>query len=150
MSKEKLSKKELLKEYIERILGLEERAHGKLAADEAMLSMMMGEGYRDPNYPKQIADPEFSGIAEIFNQWALSPPPKKYPGKISGRVLSSKEMGLPLSSANTLYVAPSDPISSLGTGTAGMYTPNYANERSAEVYSKTANPPAVDLSLIHI
>jgi len=144
MSKEKLSKKELLKEYIERILGLEERAHGKLAADEAMLSMMMGEGYRDPNYPKQIADPEFSGIAEIFNQWALSPPPKKYPGKISGRVLSSKEMGLPLSSANTLYVAPSDPISSLGTGTAGMYTPNYANERSAEVYSKTANPPAVD------
>ena len=55
MSKEKLSKKELLKEYIERILGLEERAHGKLAADEAMLSMMMGEGYRDPNYPKQIA-----------------------------------------------------------------------------------------------
>ena len=63
---------------------------------------------------------------------------------MSGRVLSSKELGLPVSSENTYYVAPPDPISSLGTGTAGMYTPNYANERSAEVYSRTANPPAVD------
>ena len=139
-----LSKKELLKEYTARILDLEEEAHGKLAADEAMLSMLMGEGYRDPNYPKQIADPEFSDVAEIFNQQALSPPPKSYPGKISGRVLSSEEMGLPLSSANTLYVAPSDPISSLGRGIAGNYMENYADDRSAEVYSRSANPPAVD------
>ena len=91
-----ISEDELRKEYTARILDLEEEAHGPLAADEAMLSMMMGEGYRDPNYPKQIADPEFSDVAEIFNQWALSPPPKKYPGKISGRVLSSEEMDLPL------------------------------------------------------
>ena len=139
-----LSKKELLKEYTARILDLEEEAHGKLAADEAFVSNMLGEGYRDPNYPKQIADPEFSDVAEIFNQQALSPPPKSYPGKISGRVLSSEEMGLPLSSANTLYVAPSDPISSLGRGIAGNYMENYADDRSAEVYSRSANPPAVD------
>jgi hypothetical protein len=139
-----LSEKELLKEYTARILDLDEEAHGKLAADEAFVSNMMGEGHYDPNYPKRLADPEFSDVAEIFNQWASSPPPKKYPGKISGRVLSSKEMGLPLSSANTFYVAPSDPISSLGTGTAGKYMPNYANERSAEVYSRSANPPPVD------
>ena len=63
-----LSKKELLKEYTARILDLEEEAHGKLAADEAFVSNMLGEGYRDPNYPKQIADPEFSDVAEIFNQ----------------------------------------------------------------------------------
>ena len=143
-SVETVSKEELLKEYTERILDLEERAHGKLAADEAILSNMMGEGHRDPNYPKRLADPEFSDVAEIFNQWALSPPPKSYPGKISGRVLSSKELGLPLSSANTLYIAPPDPISSLGTGTSGKYMENYANERSAEVYSRSANPPAVD------
>ena len=139
-----ISSSDLKKEYTKRILDLEDEAHGKKATDEAMLSMMMGEGYRDPNYPKQIADPEFSDVAEIFNQWASSPPPKNYPGKISGRVLSSEEMGLPLSSAHTLYVAPSDPISSLGTGILGNYTENYANERSAETYSRTANPPAVD------
>jgi len=38
------SKEELRKEYTERILDLEEEAHGKKAADEAMLSMLMGEG----------------------------------------------------------------------------------------------------------
>ena len=65
-----LSKEELRKEYIERILDLEEEAHGKLAADEAILSNMMGEGYRDPNYPQRIADPEFSDVAELINQWA--------------------------------------------------------------------------------
>ena len=138
------SKEELRKEYTERILDLEEEAHGKKAADEAMLSMLMGEGYRDPNYPKQIADPEFSDVAEIFNQWALSPPPKYYPGKVSGRVLGSKEMGLPVSSEGTYYVAPSDPISSLGVGVAGKYTENYPDDRSAEAYSRTLNPPAVD------
>ena len=94
-SVETVSKEELLKEYTERILDLDERAHGKLASKEAALSNMLGEGYWDPNYPKRLADPEFSDVAEIFNQWALSPPPKKYPGKISGRVLSSKELGLP-------------------------------------------------------
>ena len=143
-SVETVSKEELLKEYTERILDLEERAHGKRAADEAAFSNMMGEGYRDPNYPKRLADPEFSDVAEIFNQWALSPPPKNYPGKISGRVLGSKELGLPVSSEGTYYVAPPDPISSLGGDIAGNYMPNYANERSAEVYSRSANPPAID------
>ena len=90
-----ISEDELRKEYTTRILDLEQEAHGPRAADEAMLSLMMGEGYRDPNYPKRLADPEFSDVAEIFNQWALSPPPKAYPGKVSGRVLSSHEMDLP-------------------------------------------------------
>ena len=91
-----ISENELRKEYTARILDLEQEAHGPRAADEAMLSLMMGEGYRDPNYPKRLADPEFSDVAEIFNQWALSPPPKKYPGRTAGRVLSSHEMDLPL------------------------------------------------------
>lgn len=107
--------------YINSVLDLEEKAHGKLAADEAFFSNMMGEGYRDPNYPKRLADPEFSDVAEILNQLALSPPPKNYPGKISGRVLGSKELGLPVSSEGTYYVAPPDPISSLGVTTLGTY-----------------------------
>jgi hypothetical protein len=117
-----LSKEELRKEYTERILDLDEEAHGKLAADEAFVSNMLGEGHYDPNYPKRIADLEFSDVAELINQWALSPPPKKYPGKMSGRVLSSKELGLPVSSENTYYVAPPDPISSLGTRTLGKHS----------------------------
>ena len=108
--------------YINSVLDLEERAHGKRAADEAAFSNMMGEGYRDPNYPKRLADPEFSDVAEILNQLALSPPPKNYPGKMSGRVLSSKELGLPVSSENTYYVAPPDPISSLGTRSLGKHS----------------------------
>jgi len=138
-----ISEKELRKEYTERILDLDEEAHGKLAADEAYYSNMMGEGHYDPNYPKRLADPEFSDVAEIFNQWALSPPPKKYPGKISGRVLSSEEMGLPLSSANTLYVAPPDPISGLGVTRLGEYLENYLEGLSEDAYSRTLNP-AVD------
>ena len=114
-----ISEDELRKEYTERILDLEEEAHGPLASKEALLSMMMGEGYRDPNYPKQIADPEFSDVAELVNKWASSPPPKWYPGKVSGRVLSSKELGLPVSSEGTYYVAPPHPISSLGMSTLG-------------------------------
>ena len=121
-----ISEKELRKEYTERILDLDEEAHGKLAADEAYYSNMMGEGHYDPNYPKRIADPEFSDVAEIFNQQALSPPPKKYPGKISGRVLSSKEMGLPVSSEGSYYVAAPDPISSLGISTLGTYMGDYS------------------------
>jgi len=126
------SEDELRKVYTERILDLDEEAHGKLAADEAMLSMMMGEGYRDPNYPKQIADPEFSDVAEIFNQWALSPPPKKYPGKTSGRVLSSyNEMDLP--PFNVLpnkearglrqLNSPGKPVSGLSSRVRGLYYP---------------------------
>ena len=118
-----LSKEELRKEYIERILDLEEEAHGKLAADEAFVSNMMGEGHRDPNYPKRIADPEFSDVAELINQWALSPPPKSYPGKTSGRVLSSEELGLPVSSEGTYYVSPGDPVSDLGVRRLGTYRP---------------------------
>ena len=112
------------KEYTARILDLDERAHGKLATDEAMLSMLMGEGYRDPNYPKQIADPEFSDVAEIFNQWALSPPPKSYPGKTSGRVLTSPEMGLPFLSGKKYLTSPGRPISDLGAQTSGLYSRN--------------------------
>ena len=126
------SKEELRKEYTERILDLEEEAHGKKAADEAMLSMLMGEGYRDPNYPKQIADPEFSDVAEIFNQWALSPPPKYYPGKASGRVLSSREMGLPLfnrlpnkeARGLSWLLSPGQPVSGLSSGFRGLHYPS--------------------------
>lgn len=121
-----ISKEELRKEYTERFLDVEEEAHGPRAADEAMLSMLMGEGYYDPNYPKRLADPEFSEVADIFNQWALSPPPKSYPGKASGRVLTSREMGLPVSSEGTYYVAPPDPISSLGISTLGTYMGDYS------------------------
>ena len=59
-----ISKEELRKEYTERFLDVEEEAHGPRAADEAMLSMLMGEGYRAPNYPKRLADPEFSEVAD--------------------------------------------------------------------------------------
>jgi len=121
-----ISEDKLRKEYTERILDLEEEAHGPLASKEALLSMMMGEGYRDPNYPKQIADPEFSDVAELVNKWASSPPPKWYPGKVSGRVLSSKELGLPVSSEGTYYVAPPHPISSLGMSTLGTYMGDYS------------------------
>jgi len=118
------------KEYTARILDLEEEAHGKKATDEAMLSMLMGEGYRDPNYPKQIADPEFSDVAELINQWALSPPPKKYPGKTSGRVLSSPEMGLPFLSGKKYLTSPGRPISGLGAQTWGLYSYNpYEGEK---------------------
>ena len=119
-----ISEDELRKEYTERILDLEEEAHGPLASKEAMLSMMMGEGYRDPNYPKQIADPEFSDVAEIFNQWALSPPPKKYPGRTAGRVLTSPEMGLPFLSGKKYLTSPGRPISGLGAQTWGLYSYN--------------------------
>ena len=125
-----ISPSDLKKEYTKRILDLEEEAQGSLASKEAMLSMLMGEGYRDPNYPKQIADPEFSDVAEIFNQWASSPPPKPYPGKTSGRVLSSKEMGLPYFNRFTYYVAPPDPMSSLGVTTVGTYMEDYNTFRS--------------------
>lgn len=123
---------ELRKEYTARILDLEQEAHGPRAADEAMLSLMMGEGYRDPNYPKRLADPEFSDVAEIFNQWALSPPPKAYPGKVSGRVLSSyNEMDLPLfnvlpnKEARGLrqLVAPRKPVSGLNSRIRGLHYP---------------------------
>ena len=127
-----ISEDELRKVYTARILDLEEEAHGPLAADEAMLSMMMGEGYRDPNYPKQIADPEFSDVAELINQWALSPPPKKYPGKTSGRVLSSyNEMDLP--PFNVLpnkearglrqLNSPGKPVSGLSSRVRGLHYP---------------------------
>ena len=119
-----ISEDELRKVYTERILDLEEEAHGPLASKEAMLSMMMGEGYRDPNYPKQIADPEFSDVAEIFNQWALSPPPKKYPGRTAGRVLTSPEMGLPFLSGKKYLTSPGRPISGLGAQTWGLYSYN--------------------------
>jgi len=139
-SVETVSKEELLKEYTARILDLEEEAHGKLAADEAMLSMLMGEGYRDPNYPKQIADPEFSDVAESFNQWALSPPPKSYPGKTSGRVLSSREMGLPLfnrlpnKEARGLsgLLSPGEPVSGLSSGFRGLHYPGQRGSRTAD------------------
>ena len=79
-----LSKEELRKEYTARILDLDEEAHGKLAADEAFVSNMLGEGHYDPNYPKRIADLEFSDVAELINQWALSPPPKNILEKCRG------------------------------------------------------------------
>jgi hypothetical protein len=126
-----ISEDELRKEYTERILDLEKEAHGPLASKEALLSMMMGEGYRDPNYPKQIADPEFSDVAEIFNQWALSPPPKKYPGRTAGRVLSSKEMDLPLFNrlpnkealGLSYLVSPGKPVSGLNSRIRGLHYP---------------------------
>ena len=113
---------ELFNQYSPRILDLDERAHGKLAADEAFVSNMMGEGYWDPNYPKRLADPEFSDVAEIFNQQALSPPPKKYPGKISGRVLSSTEVGLPPSELGS-YLSPGQPESGISSGFRGLHYP---------------------------
>jgi hypothetical protein len=119
-----ISKEELRKEYTERFLDVEEEAHGPRAADEAMLSMLMGEGYRDPNYPKRLADPEFSEVADIFNQWALSPPPKSYPGKASGRVLTSREMGLPFLPGKKYLTSPGRPISGLGAQTWGLYSYN--------------------------
>ena len=122
---------ELRKEYTARILDLEQEAHGPRAADEAMLSLMMGEGYRDPNYPKRLADPEFSDVAEIFNQWALSPPPKAYPGKVSGRVLSSHEMDLPLfnvlpnkeARGLSYLISPGKPVSRVGSRIRGLHYP---------------------------
>ena len=134
--------------YINSVLDLEEKAHGKLAADEAAFSNMMGEGYRDPNYPKRLADPEFSDVAEILNQLALSPPPKNYPGKISGRVLGSKELGLPVSSEGTYYVAPPDPMSSLGVTTVGSYMGDYSTFRSPfERHDSLGKPYPKDKSL---